>query len=278
MDVTAAVSDHVRSVGFEVTAPVELRSTNNLVVWLAPSPVVAKISDDRARALGELEIARALVSVEAPIVSPIDVGMEQPLLVGGKTVTFWKHQPQVDADVISARDVAHALFILHSKLAAIGGEFDLPNFDERLYEAVDTLDHPDIAHVLSPADRLLLRTTLVDRIARLVSTRRGAQVLHGSPHRLNILSVDGDPCFIDLETVERGPVEWDLAHLEPGVADLYPARIDREALATCRIMVSAATSLWCWQDLERGSDMRVHAEHHLAIVRAAGGGADGHDR
>jgi len=42
MDVIAAVGDLVRSAGFEITAPVDLRSTNNVVIWLAPSPVVAK--------------------------------------------------------------------------------------------------------------------------------------------------------------------------------------------------------------------------------------------
>jgi hypothetical protein len=84
MDVADALSDLVRSAGFEVTAPVELRSTNDVVIWLAPSPVVAKASDDGARLLRELEIARALVSVEAPIVPPINVGIQQPWQVGEK--------------------------------------------------------------------------------------------------------------------------------------------------------------------------------------------------
>jgi len=269
MDVIAAVVDLVRSAGFEVTAQVDLRSTNNVVIWLAPSPVVAKISDDGARALREYEIARTLVSADAPIVSPINVGIEQPLTLGGKSVTFWKHLPQVDAESISAHHVAHALSILHAKLAAIGGKFELPNFDERLRQAVDTLGHPGVSADLATGDRLLLRTALVEGMTRLASTHSPTKVLHGSPHRMNILSADGVPVFIDFETVERGPVEWDLAHLEPHVADLYPAEIDHEALATCRIMVSAATTTWCWQGLERGTDMRLHAEQHLEIVRAS---------
>ena len=43
-------------------------------------------------------------------------------------------------------------------------------------------------------------------------------VLHGSPHRMNILTRDGAPVFIDLETIQIGPIEWDLADLEPEVA------------------------------------------------------------
>ena len=34
--------------------------------------------------------------------------------------------------------------------------------------------------------------------------------------------VDGEPMFIDFETVCYGPVEWDLCHLEPSVAHRYP--------------------------------------------------------
>jgi len=269
MDVADAVSDLVRSAGFEVTAPIDLRSTNNVVIWLAPSPVVAKISDDGARSLGELEIARALVSVEAPIVPPINVGIHQPWQVGGKSVTFWRHQPHVDAVEISAHHIAHALFTLHSKLAAIGGKFVLPKFDNRLWEAVETLDNRGGTADLSSGDRLLLRTALVEGMDRLASSHTETKVLHGSPHRMNILSANGGPAFIDFETVELGPVEWDLAHLEPESADLYPAEIDREVLATCQVMVSAATSTWCWQGLERGTDMQLHAEHHLEVVRTA---------
>ena len=94
-------------------------------------------------------------------------------------------------------------------------------------------------------------------------------VLHGSPHRMNILSMRGAPVFIDLETIQRGPIEWDLAHLEPAVADLYPGPNDEDLLATCRTVVSAATATWCWDASERGPDMRAHAEHHLAVVQAA---------
>jgi hypothetical protein len=86
---------------------------------------------------------------------------------------------------------------------------------------------------------------------------------------LNIVAVNHVPAFIDFETVELGPLEWDLAHLEQKVADLYPVQVDLELLALCRVMVSAATSIWCWEGLERGPDMRSHAEHHLEAVRSA---------
>jgi hypothetical protein len=84
---------------------------------------------------------------------------------------------------------------------------------------------------------------------------------------MNILMDEGAPVFVDLETVQRGPVEWDLAHLDPEVAVRYPAPYDDHVLAACRIAVSATTSTWCWDALHRGPDMRMHAEYHLAQVQ-----------
>ena len=105
--------------------------------------------------------------------------------------------------------------------------------------------------------------------ARLAKMTGSERVIHGSPHRFNILVVDAAPMFIDFETVELGPIEWDLAHLEPEIADFYPGEFDYQALALCRVMVSAATSTWCWDGLERGSDMQSHAQHHLEVVRSS---------
>ena len=135
--------------------------------------------------------------------------------------------------------------------------------------AVGALERPDFAPELVESDRALLRETLVDGIARLAKMTGGERVIHGSPHRFNILVVDAAPEFIDFETVELGPLEWDLAHLEPEVADFYLGEFDAQALALCRVMVSAATSTWCWEGLERGPDMQSHAQHHLQVVRSS---------
>jgi hypothetical protein len=86
---------------------------------------------------------------------------------------------------------------------------------------------------------------------------------------MNILASGGAPVFIDLETIQLGPIEWDLAHLEVEVARAYPGSLDDDLLAMCRTAVSAATATWCWGGLDRGPDMRTHAEHHLAVVRSA---------
>ena len=178
-------------------------------------------------------------------------------------------RPLDDEETISAHHTALALHLLHSKLAAIGSMFVLPSFDARLREAVTALDSPGLPVDLSSGDRRLLRTASVEGMARLGSSHSGTRVLHGSPHRMSILSANGIPVFIDVETVEAGPVEWDLAHLDREVADRYPEEINQVALEICGRTISAATSTWCWESLERGPDMRFHAEQHLEAVRSA---------
>ena len=269
MDVIIPVADLVRSCGFDVHQPVSLRSTNNVVVWLSPSPIVAKISKEHARAGRELAVVRELVELGAPVVPPVDMGIEQPAIIEEKAVTFWRYVPQDNAVESSAAQIAKNLFLLHSKLASMRERAAFPSFREPPMSAVVALERPDFAPELVESDRALLRETLVDGTAELAKTTEGERLIHGSPHRFNIVVVDAVPQFIDFETVALGPLEWDLAHLEQEVAGLYPGLFDYQALALCRVMVSAATSTWCWEGLERGSDVQSHAQHHLQVVRSS---------
>jgi hypothetical protein len=269
VDVITSVADLVKSCGFDVRQPVNLRSTNNVVVWLSPSPVVAKISEEYDRADRELAIVRELVEQAAPVVPPIDLGIEQPVTIDAKAITFWRYEPQDDALEPDPGQIAKSLFHLHAKLASMRDRAAFPSFREQLTTAVRDLERPDLAPELADVDRALLHKTLVDGIARLAKTTGSQRVIHGSPHRFNILVVDAGPRFIDFETVELGPLEWDLAHLEPEVADLYQGELDHQVLALCRVVLSAATSTWCWGGVDRGSDMQSHAQHHLEIVRSS---------
>ena len=269
VDVITPVADLVRSWGFDVRHPVSQRSTNNVVVWFSPSPVLAKISTELDRANRELAIARELVELAAPVVPPFEQGIDQPVSMSERIVTFWQYEPQNAVIASNAHQIAEYLFRLHSCLASIRDRAALPSFADPLMSAVSGLERPEFAPALAEADRALLRETLVDGVVRLARITGSERVIHGSPHRFNILNVDAAPRFIDFETVECGPLEWDLAHLEPEVADHYPGEFDHQALELCRVLVSAAPSTWCWEGLERGSDMQSHAEHHLEEVRSA---------
>jgi Ser/Thr protein kinase RdoA (MazF antagonist) len=256
-----------RRLGLEVGEPVRLRSTNNRVVWLRPSPVVAKVSREKTVAARELVFGHTLAERGAPIVPPAEEFGAQLHEVGEWFLTLWRYVPQDDVTLAPSKQIAAALHSLHLALATLAATASLPTYDVQLRDAIRALEDAQFAPTLVDHDRALLRETLG---ATLVDLQRAStHVIHGSPHTMNIVMDAGQPRFIDLETIQRGPVEWDLAHLSPEVAVHYPAPYDDDILATARVAVSATTATWCWDALHRGPDMRSHAEHHLAQVRLA---------
>jgi hypothetical protein len=272
VDIVAGVVELARELGLVVAEPVCLRSTNNIVLWLRPSAVVAKVSVGHSEAAAELAVARALADRGAPVVPPARGVGDRLHRLGDSDVTFWRYASQDGVAEPGPLSVARALGDLHGALAALGDAAPTRRFEERMVDTARALDRRRFAPELPRHDRSLLRRTLERGLATLATAPEADAVVHGSPHRLNILTVAGSPRFVDFATVARGRREWDLAHLEPEVADHYPGGVDADVLAVCRLLVSAATSAWCWDGLDRGPDMRHHAELHLAAVRAAGTG------
>ena len=255
-----------RGYGIQVDAPIVLQDTNNIVLWLAPSPVVAKIGTGALRRLDEeLTFGINLEAASAPVVGPTSL---LPRIVhrrDGCHVTFWPYIQRTAGDFPS-RSIATALGALHDALDGLDAEevVVVPSFSEEPRLVARRLDEPGFAPELAARDRELLLRALED--IDLENHFREV-LLHGSPHRFNILNVEGSPRFIDFETVCRGPVEWDLAHLEPAVANAYPGQVDERLLGRCVRLVSAKTSAWCWEQAGHNEQMRMHAEHHLAVVR-----------
>jgi hypothetical protein len=257
-----------RHLGMTVNEPVPLRSTNNVLVWLQPSMVVAKVSTRPDMAANELAIAKALALAGAPVVPPASEVGDCLYRVADRDVTFWKYEPQEDSHEADSQSIGLALFELHTALDTLRTVIAVPSYDTQVVDAIHSLANQKFAPELRAEDRAVLHRALSLGRQRLPGLANTDRIIHGSPHRMNILVVEGSPRFIDFETVQVGPIEWDIAHLEPAVASRYPAPLDVDALALCRLIISAATSTWCWGGLDRGPDMRHHAEGHLAIVRS----------
>jgi Ser/Thr protein kinase RdoA (MazF antagonist) len=183
-------------------------------------------------------------------------------------MSFWTYYPQSDGDPGSTA-VARALAQLHDTLDGLDVDpaWSLPSWDEAPKDVLRRLEDESFACLLGRADRELLRTALgaFGQVSELSANHGG---LHGSPHSFNTLTVSGSPIFIDLETACRGPREWDLCHTAPAVAEAYQGSVSQEALEKGRLIVSAMTSALCWDGIDRGPDMRFHAQHHLAQVRS----------
>ena len=252
--------------GLLVGEPVTLSDSNNVVVWLAPSPVVAKVGTGHHKRLGlELSVARHLVTLGAPVVPPADELPEEVHTLGRFEATFWKYQAGNAVERADPQKLGLALLELHGALGSYPEP--LPSLGEELAIVREVLADPAGAVALSEADRNLLLAGL-DRFSSGLA-RRGIEErpLHGSPHESNMITIGDDVRFIDFETASTGPLEWNLAHVAPQALAFYAATFDPGALDLCRALVSVKTAAWCWSNVEH-PDLRWHAEHHLSVVKA----------
>ncbi len=270
-DAIAVAADVAREFGLAVEQPVTLRSTNNAVAWLRPANVVAKVNVGRnSRLHTELAVARGLCKLGGPVVS---LAPQLPRIVhcrGGLEMTFWQYHPQPSTAEPPPARVALALRQLHAALARLptAVRARLPSYLAEIGDARSLLLDHDALPEITQTDRDMLVNTL-DRLQARLDERVLVDrlvVLHGAPHPYNVLLVGGEPVFIDFETTCMGPIEWDLAHLDPQAEPLFRDITQAEILWLCRSMASVKTATFCSADIDRG-DMREHAEWHLAHVR-----------
>jgi hypothetical protein len=80
--------------GVAAISSVTLANSNNAVVWLAPSPVVAKVGTGHHRRLGlELIVAQHLLGHGAPVVAPSPELPQEVHHLGRFDLTFWEYRP-----------------------------------------------------------------------------------------------------------------------------------------------------------------------------------------
>lgn len=179
-----------------------MRDLTNVIVHLAPAPVVARvqltIAGMRGRDWGraEMDAALFLAGAGAPIAPPaadVDPGPHEH---DGLLVTFWRW---IDHDPARAdtRAAGRALRDLHAAFAGYDGE--LPTCD-RLDEVRELLA------ASPPSPELDELRALADRLPPL-----DGRPIHGDAHLRNVLWSPAGPLWSDLENVCRGPREYDLA-------------------------------------------------------------------
>lgn len=250
--------------------------TNNVVLAL-DRRVVAKVGTwehSRDVLARELRVAALLAAAGAAVAHPVPgVGVFIDD-VTGYTVTLWQrvdgiaHDDRIDPEVL-----ARGLRELHSALDLVDVQIvDAPHFLWGLDLAAATLAADTPMAFMQDADLLFLRSTYRQLLSRTRDHISGlpGQLLHGEPHGGNVLVTREGPTFLDFEGVCVGPLEWDLASVDPAVASAYPAPIDRDLLALLTLLNRARVAVWCWAGADRG-DMRWHAEHHLANLKDSSG-------
>lgn len=232
-DGLAAAVAVAREQGLPADDPRVLSGRGNLLVHLAPAPVVARVatltawtrSDPFWWLAREVAVADYASRNGGPVVAPTALADPGPHRSLGLAVSLWSWIPPSQARPGPA-EVGKALARLH--LAAAGFPGDLPFLSPVRAQITDGLAALERERVLDPAVLAALRDRHAEVLAELDGVTGPSVVLHGDAHAGNLLHsaaarpaaahsaaarYGGGWLWIDLEEACRGPREFDLAVL-----------------------------------------------------------------
>jgi hypothetical protein len=258
--------------GIGAGAPVVLKDSNNTVVHLAPSPVVAKVATSAPRKqhasnLGhELNVALHLARQGAPVVPPSG---ELPPAVyrdEGLEVTFWQHCPGEVREEIDRDELIAAVEEFHAAFAGYGGE--LKPFTDKYEECRVLLEGGGLSPELSDTDRRLLRRVYERLRAELATFRYECVPAHEEIHGGNVLWVGARPLLIDFESCCLAPREIDFLPFSRRRPSALP-RLDERLTEVLGALKSFCVAVWCWSEPDRAPEVREAAEYHLGRLRGS---------
>lgn len=249
-----------------------LHDATNVVVHLAPSPVVAKIcrasvGDHGWRKLAtELEIAGHLIRAGAPVVGPSQELPPGPHTQGGFAMTFWRHQDHDPDAVATGRDAGQALAQVHEALDSYPETF--PSFlDRQVRRTARILFGESAPSPLPVSDHDFLCSQYLSITSELDDRLLKCRTLHGDPHRGNVLVSKAGYLLIDFESVCSGPLEWDLSALPGlGAGAFY---VDEDLLSLLRRLRSLCVAVWCWTRARSSTALDLAARNHMSLLRLA---------
>ena len=198
---------------------VVLKDGSNLLVHLAPAPVVLRIATFTARIRRdplpwlrrEADLVSYLASVGAPVMPPTDLMPVGPHVVDGWAMTAWTFVEHRPGEVPDASSALAALDELHVALRGFPGDLPVLN------PATDDLDR---AIAFGVAEGLFTRDEADDIrgrrdavLAEVVAAAPDRQALHGDAFPKNSLITERGIVWIDFEDCCSGPIVWDHATL-----------------------------------------------------------------
>jgi Phosphotransferase enzyme family len=198
---------------------VVLKHGSNLLLRLAPAPIVLRVATFTARIRGdplpylerEVALLSHLASVGASVMPPSDLVPPGPHVIGGWAMTAWRYVVHERGAIPDPITVLHELDRLHAALRTYPGELPLLN------PASDDLDRAlgfAVARgVYGPDQADEIRTHRDVLRAALIAAAPGLQALHGDAFPRNSLLSPAGLVWIDFEDCCSGPVIWDLATL-----------------------------------------------------------------
>lgn len=246
----AAAMSTASAAGLAVDDAVVLNDSNRLVIRLTPCDIVARVTPmthhagHHMSAEREVELVNRLAQTGSPVAA-LDPRVEPRVFVhDGFKISMWTYFEPVESPALPPAGYAQALGRLHAGLRQV--DFTPPHVMDRVAAVQQDVAGRDVAPDLADADRALLASTLRDLQRSIVSRRLPEQLLHGEPHRWNVLNTKNGPLFMDFENTALGPVEYDLAWVPKVVSDRY-RDADQDLVGECRGLVLAMVAAYRWR-------------------------------
>jgi hypothetical protein len=264
-----AASSVAARLGVVADQPSILADSNNTIVWLSPTPVVAKVGTSHFRdaelesLTRELAVAAYLDGRGAPIVAPADAVDPGPHSWRNLTVTLWQHTASAGKSTLEPQEVAAVLSSVHQALS--GYREPLPRFDIELADARRLLQVTRTPTLAATDRRFLLG--VVDELEATLQRRVGElRPLHGSPHAGNWIHTSEGLRLLDFETTCLGPLEWDLAALDDTALALFDD-VDHDLVTQLRRMRSVCVAAKSWVEPNRAPAVQTAAHVHIKLLR-----------
>jgi Phosphotransferase enzyme family len=245
-----------KSLGLPADAATVLKDGSNVIIHLAPAPVVARVATTTALvrtevlkwATRELDVARYLKSQGAPVVGPTGEADPGPHFYDGYAISLWNYVEHTPDERVSAVQAAPLLRELHGVLQGYPG--DLPYLGPMLDEIPRWLRYLQVNRGLSGTDMMLLRESQWRLVEMLGKPQAHYQALHGDAHARNLLKTPRGLLWTDFEDACRGPVAWDIACLVRHGGD-----VDTVQSALAKYGKDQSRDL-AWEDLKPYVDAR----------------------
>lgn len=252
--------------GLQVDDVVVVHDSDRVALRLLPCDVLARVAPSMhlAEAEFEVQVARRLADVDAPVAGLDPRAGSRVHVRGGFAVSLWTYYEPVGPEIAPA-DYADVLMRHHAALRRV--DLDAPHFTDRVAAALGAVNDRERSPELPDADREFLADTLSGLSAAIGVDGAGDRLLHGEPHPGNLLNTRRGPLLVDLATCCRGPVEFDLAHAPEEVAEHY-AGSDPDLTRRCRALNWAMFSAWRWRRDDQMPDRDHWRAEGLDRVRA----------
>lgn len=204
----------VKTIGLAEITPIILSNGGNLIIHLAPYPIVARlanvISQEESviaykRINRELQIARYLQIKNVPVLLPTDLVDTGPHNVNETWMTLWNYVPSVELQRPSPSESVELVSSLSIAMKDFSDELPVLGVWERTCRSAARLKKNSDQRIQA----LLEMFHDVDKKMRLETSI--LLPCHGDAHARNLVPSNEGWIWTDFEDVSLMPAYWDLA-------------------------------------------------------------------